>query len=271
MAQTIPAAADLGPLHAAKAIGFRVLNLDETVYSVFSTTGVVETNVLGFYRKDNGAVSPDAGGYIVWGVSGTDYAEDTIPPAAATAAQINTEVDTALADVGVTTTVTGRIDAAITSRSTLTAQQVWEYSTRTLSSFGTLIADIWSNAIRTITGGSLTIAPPTVAQIDTQLSGTHGAGAWSTATGFATPANVTDAQTAITAAQPSTAAVVSAIMAYALETGKTFEQAMLNIWSVTAGDSVADDAEYPTSIVYDDPTGAANVTHTLTDTTRVAS
>lgn len=34
------------------------------------------------------------------------------------AAQVNTEVDTALSDVGVTTTVTGRIDAAITTRAT---------------------------------------------------------------------------------------------------------------------------------------------------------
>jgi len=557
MPQTTAVAADLGLLHTAKAIGYRVLNLDATIYSAFSTTGVAETNVLGFYRKDNGAVVPDAGGYIVWGVSGTDYAADTIPPAAPTAAQINAEVDTALADydgptkaeldsavaplasatnlatlagyvdtevaaiktktdalpadpadasdiaaaisglnnlssaqaqtaaeaalasAGVTTTVTGRIDAAITSRSTLTAQQVWEYSTRTLSSFGTLIADIWSNAIRTITGGSLTTAPPTAAQIDTQLSGTHGAGAWSTATGFATPtnitagtittvtnltnaptagdltatmktsvttaataatptvaavtgnvggnvvgsvgsativnglaanvitaasiatdaitaakvaadavtkiqlglatptnitagtittvtnltnaptagdltatmktsvatavwaaatrtltgygtlvadvwaavsrtitggtiatvsdktgyslsvtpptaaqidtqlsgthgagawatatgfatpANVTAAQAAIIAAQPSAAAVVAAIMAYAVATGLTFEQAMLNIWSVTAGDSTANDAQNPTSIVYDDPDGTTNVTHTLTDTTRV--
>jgi hypothetical protein len=38
-----------------------------------------------------------------------------------TAAQVNTEVDTALSDVGVTTTVTGRIDAAISSRGTGTA------------------------------------------------------------------------------------------------------------------------------------------------------
>jgi len=112
---------------------------------------------------------------------------------------------------------------------------------------------------------------PTVAQIDTQLSGTHGAGAWATATGFATPTNVSDAQTAITAAQPSAAAVVAAIMAYAVATGLTFEQAMLNIWSVTVGDSTANDAQNPTSIVYDDPVGATNVTHTLTDTTRVAS
>jgi len=194
MAQTTAAAADLGIIHTAKAIGYRVLNLDETLYSAFSTTGVAETNVIGFYRKDDGVVAPDAGGYIVWGVSGTDYAEDTIPP-----------------------------------------------------------------------------AQPSAAQIDTQLSGTHGAGAWATATGFATPTNVTDAQTAIIAAQPSAAAVVSAIMAYALETGKTFEQAMLNIWSVTVGDSTANDAQNPTSIVYDDPVGVASVTHTLTDTTRVAS
>ena len=112
---------------------------------------------------------------------------------------------------------------------------------------------------------------PTVAQIDTQLSGTHGAGAWATATGFATPANVTAAQSAVIAAQPSAAAVVSAIMAYAVATDKTFEQALLNIWSVTVGDSTANDAQNPTSIVYDDPVGVASVTHTLTDTTRVAS
>lgn len=39
---------------------------------------------------------------------------------------------------------------------------------------------------------------PTVGDIDTQLSNTHGAGDWITATGFATPTNVSDAQTAIT-------------------------------------------------------------------------
>lgn len=37
------------------------------------------------------------------------------------AAQVNTEADTALADVGVTTTVTGRIDAAITTRASQTS------------------------------------------------------------------------------------------------------------------------------------------------------
>lgn len=47
------------------------------------------------------------------------------------------------------------------------------------------------------TGYSLTVTPPTAAQIDTLLSSTHGAGSWATATGFATPTNVTDAATAV--------------------------------------------------------------------------
>lgn len=41
---------------------------------------------------------------------------------------------------------------------------------------------------------------PTTTEINTALSTAHGAGSWATATGFATPTNVTNAQTAITAA-----------------------------------------------------------------------
>ena len=43
------------------------------------------------------------------------------------------------------------IDIGISTRSTLTAQQVWEYGTRTLTGFGSLVADIWSSATRTLT------------------------------------------------------------------------------------------------------------------------
>jgi len=47
------------------------------------------------------------------------------------------------------------LDATISSRSTLTAAQVWANSTRTLSSFGTLVSDIvssvWSAGTRTLT------------------------------------------------------------------------------------------------------------------------
>jgi hypothetical protein len=119
------------------------------------------------------------------------------------AAQVNAEADTALADVGLTTTVTGRVDAAVSTRmatfvytapdnadiglikaktdnlpndpadasDVLTAisaidpptaldiaAAVWANSTRTLTSFGTLVADVWSAVTRTLTsgGGGLT-------------------------------------------------------------------------------------------------------------------
>ena len=48
----------------------------------------------------------------------------------------------------------GCLDAAVSTRSTLTAQGVWEYATRTLTSFGTLIADLWAHATRTLTAGT---------------------------------------------------------------------------------------------------------------------
>lgn len=54
-----------------------------------------------------------------------------------------------------TSTVAGRIDASVSSRSTLTAADVWASGTRTLTSFGTLVADtaaaVWAAATRTLT------------------------------------------------------------------------------------------------------------------------
>lgn len=102
MTQMTPAIAVLGPGKTGLAIGLRVLNLDGTTYAAFSATGVAETSVLGTYRKAGGVVCPDAGGYIVWGVSGTDYAEATVEPAWATQASVddlptNSELATALA------------------------------------------------------------------------------------------------------------------------------------------------------------------------------
>jgi len=52
------------------------------------------------------------------------------------------------------------LDAAVSSRSSLTAQQVWEYTTRSLTTFGTLASDVasavWGATTRTLTGfGSL--------------------------------------------------------------------------------------------------------------------
>lgn len=48
-------------------------------------------------------------------------------------------------------------------------------------------------------GTGISVSAPTVAQIDAQLTSTHGSGAWTTATGFATPTNVSDGTATVVA------------------------------------------------------------------------
>lgn len=83
MTQIVPATAVLGAGQTGLTIGYRVLDIDRVEYSAFSTTGVAETNILGTYSKTGGVVAPNAGGYIIWGTSGVDLAEDEINPALA--------------------------------------------------------------------------------------------------------------------------------------------------------------------------------------------
>ena len=78
MTQTVPATAQLGPGKTGLAIGYRVLDIDRVEYSAFTTTNVAETGTAGTYSVAGGVVAPNAGGYIVWGVSGTDYVEATV-------------------------------------------------------------------------------------------------------------------------------------------------------------------------------------------------
>jgi len=65
---------------------------------------------------------------------------------------------TALSNTTWTDTKAGYLDVAISSRSTLTAADVWGYTTRTLSSFGTLVSDIWSYSTRTLSEFSTSLA-----------------------------------------------------------------------------------------------------------------
>jgi hypothetical protein len=174
VSQTVAAIAELGPAYTGLAIGYRVLNLDGTTYSAFSTTGVAETGIAGTYAKSGGAVFPDDGGRIVWGVSGTDYAEDTVDP-----------------------------------------------------------------------------APPTAAQIDTQLSDTHGAGSWATATGFASPTDVSDAQTAILAAITALNDLSSSdILALSVEAGHSLQVVLRALYAAVRGKSITDDPDAPTYFEY---------------------
>lgn len=107
MSQTIPGVFVLGASKTGLAIGYRVLNLDRTTYSAFSTSGVSESAIAGTYYKADGIVAPDAGGYIVVGTSGTDMAEDEIEPAAPTVAAIQSGLATSSA----LTTVNGNVTA----------------------------------------------------------------------------------------------------------------------------------------------------------------
>lgn len=105
MSQTVPATAQLGPGRTGLLIGYRVLNLNRTTYSAFTTTNVSEAPASsGTYNVSGGIVAPDAGGYVIFGVSGTDYAEAPIDPAPPTVAAIQS---------GLSTLTTSDIDARL--------------------------------------------------------------------------------------------------------------------------------------------------------------
>lgn len=74
-----PARALLGRRYAGQKIGYRVLSLDRSPVTGFTTAGVVESAPGHFAAAVNG---PAAGGWIVWGTAGNPYiAEAALPPA----------------------------------------------------------------------------------------------------------------------------------------------------------------------------------------------
>ena len=84
-----------------------------------------------------------------------------------TQAQVGTEVDSSLSDVGLTTTVTGRIDATISSR--LAA------SSYTAPPTTAAIANtVWTNATRTITGGTVDTVTNPVSVASASMTGIAG-------------------------------------------------------------------------------------------------
>jgi hypothetical protein len=96
MAQTIPALAALGASKTGLTIGYRILNLNRTTATAFTTTNVAESAVDGTYYVSGGISAPDAGGYIVWGESGTDYAEAPIEPAPPTSTALRAQMDASI-------------------------------------------------------------------------------------------------------------------------------------------------------------------------------
>jgi hypothetical protein len=152
--------------------------------AVGSAISCPETGSSGFY---SGNMAGSAGTYqIAFRAAGANVGSGSIvwdgtaevATSTLTAAQVNAEADTALADVGLTNTVTGRIDAAISSR-LAPSGTLATVTNLTNAPASVTPADIWSHATRTITGGTvdtLTNAPSvpsatTIAsQVRTELS-----------------------------------------------------------------------------------------------------
>jgi hypothetical protein len=138
--------------------------------AVGSAISCPETGSTGFYSGNMAgsagtyqiafrAASANVGsGSIVW--DGTaEIAFSTL-----TAAQVNAEADTALADVGLTSTVTGRIDAAISSRLSPSGTLA-VVTTLTNAPTSVTPSDIWTHSSRTLTSAS----GPTAVQIGQEI------------------------------------------------------------------------------------------------------
>jgi len=92
--RVIPMTISLGASKTALAIGYRILNLDGTTFSAFTTSGVSEdATILGTYSVANGVTVPEAGCTMVFGTSGTDIFRFPIAPVAPTVALIRAEMD----------------------------------------------------------------------------------------------------------------------------------------------------------------------------------
>ena len=171
------------------------------------------------------SVTGDVGGNVVGSIGSL---------ATQAKADVNAEADTALSDAGVTTTITGRIDAAITTRASQTSV----------------------DALNDLSTGD----------IDARLA------AYGTATATNVSDTQTTITDAIGALNDITAAdVVTAIMAYAVESGKDYATVLKEVYAILRGKFVADNAD-PASVTYYAPDGTTErVTFTLDDTTRTPS
>jgi hypothetical protein len=116
--------------------------------------------------------------------------------------------------------------ADVSGLSTLTATQVWEHATRSLTTFGSLVSDIWSAGSRTLTAigdsaGVTTLLERILGIIRTAADDVTAETAQTTANrdGLATATNVSDAQTAIETilGTPTGASIAADIAAIELE------------------------------------------------------
>jgi len=200
-------------------------------------------------------------------------------------ADVNAEADTALADAGVTTTVTGRIDAAITTRLATSGYTAPDNATITAIA-GYVDTEVAAIKAKTdnlpsspASSGNVTSAQTAIISAISALNNLSQAQAQSaaaaalTAYEAATSGNVSSAQTAITTAisalnNLSATDAAAAIMAYAMMDARQFQDVVMDLWAVLVGNASANDATNPTSISYQNVVTGGQVTHILDETTR---
>lgn len=143
------------------------------------SVGTVAGNVTGSVASVTGAVGSvtgNVGGNVVGSVGSL---------ATQAKADVNAEADAALADVGVTTTVTGRIDAAVSSRGT-----------------------------STLTTGDIPTATAIASQVNTTMTAAHGAGSWQTGSGGGGGGGSGAYTVTVTVTDANDAAVQNALVRY---------------------------------------------------------
>lgn len=114
------------------------------------------TNFPGLYeiQFNQSFLSSSRASYVVrvWDVSGTPRWQQTW---CAIPIYMPTRVDHVRDTLQTSRDLGAQLDVAVSTRSTLTAADVWAHTTRTLTSFGTLVSDIasavWSAGSRTLT------------------------------------------------------------------------------------------------------------------------
>ncbi len=119
---------------------------------------------------------------------------------------IKTQALTVAAGITFGVYVGGTAAAAIASTALSTSQWTSALATDLQTTNTTVATNLNATVSSRLASASYT-APPSAATISTQVAAdllaAHGTGSWTTATGFSTPTNVTDAQTAILAKLPA--------------------------------------------------------------------
>lgn len=144
---------------AQTGIGYQFYDDAGTLLSTRVTAGITAMPETGAYIAD--ATVPALAAGVYWDTDTAEASEDLREALAIAALEnISTgEIRTELA------TELGRIDAAVSTRATDagSATAVWAAGTRTLTSFGSLIADIWANATRTLSAFAFAPTPSNAA------------------------------------------------------------------------------------------------------------